>query len=63
LFCAEIVLGLLSKAAPQMNVLQFGFALKILIVLLLAGVALPALPDAVGRLLERVVSGDIFVSP
>jgi len=63
LFCAEIVLGLLTKAAPQMNVLQFGFALKILIVLLLAGVALPALPDAVGRLLERVVSGDIFVSP
>ena len=47
LFLTELALGLLSKAAPQMNVLTLGFPIKILLTLLLAGLALPLLPDAV----------------
>jgi flagellar biosynthetic protein FliR len=50
LFLTEIVLGLLSRAAPQMNVFALGFPLKILVTLLLAGIALPLLPDAVNNL-------------
>jgi flagellar biosynthesis protein FliR len=50
LFLTEVALGLLSKAAPQMNVFTLGFPVKILLTLLLAGLALPLLPDAVGGL-------------
>ena len=55
LFLAEIGLGLLSRAAPQMNVFALGFSLKILITLGLAGLALPILPGAVSSLLENVL--------
>jgi flagellar biosynthetic protein FliR len=55
LFLTEIVLGLLSRAAPQMNVFALGFPLKILVTLLLAGVALPLLPDAVSNLVHEAV--------
>ena len=47
LFLTEVALGLLSKAAPQMNVFTLGFPIKILLTLLLAGLALPLLPNAV----------------
>ena len=50
LFLTEVALGLLSKAAPQMNVFTLGFPIKILLTLLLAGLALPLLPDAVDGL-------------
>lgn len=52
LFLAEVVLGLLSRAAPQMNVFALGFPLKILITMLMAGIALPLLPDAVSHLVN-----------
>ena len=55
LFLAEISLGLLSRAAPQLNVFVLGFPLKILLTLLLAGLALPLLPDAVSSLLEHTL--------
>ena len=55
LFLTEVVLGLLSRAAPQMNVFALGFPLKILVTLLLAGVALPLLPDAVSNLVHEAV--------
>ena len=51
LFLTEVGLGLLSRAAPQMNVLALGFPLKIFLALVLAGVALPLLPSAVHSLL------------
>ena len=52
LFLAEIGLGLLSRAAPQMNIFALGFSLKILVALGLAGLAIPVLPGAVTSLLE-----------
>ena len=55
LFLAEIALGLLSRAAPQMNVFALGFSLKILVALGLAGLALPVLPGAVTALAESAV--------
>lgn len=56
LFLTEILLGLLARSAPQMNVLVFGFTLKILLVLLLVGLALPILPDAVSNLLDKIMT-------
>jgi len=51
LFLAEVALGLLSKAAPQMNVFIVGFPVKILLTLFLAGLALPLLPGTINSLL------------
>lgn len=55
LFLAEVALGLLSRAAPQMNVFVLGMPLKILLTISLAGLAVPLLPDAVSSLLRPIV--------
>jgi flagellar biosynthetic protein FliR len=55
LFLAEAALGLLSRAAPQMNIFQLGLPVKILVTLTLAGLALPLLPDAVSGITNQVV--------
>ena len=55
LFLAEVVLGLLTRAAPQMNVLALSFPFKILLTLTLAGFAIPLLPGAVSTLLHQSV--------
>jgi flagellar biosynthetic protein FliR len=55
LFLAEVVLGLLGRAAPQANVMVVGFGLKIMLTLLLVGLALPILPGAVDTILDRVI--------
>jgi flagellar biosynthesis protein FliR len=55
LFLSEAALGLLSRAAPQMNIFQVGLPVKILVTLSLAGLALPLLPDAVSGITNQVV--------
>jgi flagellar biosynthetic protein FliR len=55
LFLAEVALGLLARAAPQMNVFVVGMPLKILLTLGLAALALPLLPEAVTSLLRTGV--------
>ena len=57
LFLAEVVLGLLSRAAPQMNVFMVGFPFKIGLTLVLAGLALPLLPGTVESLLGHALRG------
>jgi flagellar biosynthetic protein FliR len=53
LFCTEVALGLLGKAAPQLNILVIGFAVKSLIAFGLLGATLVLLPEAVESLLGR----------
>jgi flagellar biosynthetic protein FliR len=55
LFLAEVALGLLSRAAPQMNVFLIGFPFKILLTLLLGGLALPLLPGSIESLLGQAL--------
>jgi flagellar biosynthetic protein FliR len=55
LFLAEAALGLLARAAPQMNIFQLGLPVKILVTLSLAGLALPLLPDAVSGMAGQIV--------
>lgn len=63
LFLTEVALGLLSKAAPQMNVFTLGFPIKIMLTLLLAGLALPLLPNAVQGLVTAATrSGAVVVA-
>lgn len=53
LFVAEISLGLLGKAAPQMNILVIGFAAKTFIAFGLLSVTVVALPNSVESMLVR----------
>jgi flagellar biosynthetic protein FliR len=55
LFLAEVGLGLLARAAPQMNVFLIGFPIKILLTLLLGGLALPLLPGSIQSLLDQAL--------
>jgi flagellar biosynthetic protein FliR len=56
LFLSEVVLGLLTRAAPQLNVMALGFPLKILLTISLVTLALPLLPDAVSRMLHEAIT-------
>ncbi len=57
LFMAELLLGLLAKAAPQMNLLVIGFGMKSLVLLGVGSVALALLPRAVEMLVDMSLSG------
>jgi flagellar biosynthesis protein FliR len=57
LFVSEVAMGMLSKAAPAMNVFQLGFPLKILVTLLLAGSVMAIMPDAIASLLDQIIRG------
>ncbi len=56
LFCTQILLALLAKAAPQINVFVFGFPLQILMALIGVSVAILALPDDVVNLVGRAMT-------
>ena len=55
LFLTDVGLGLLSRAAPALNVFALGFPLKILVTLTLAAVAVAVLPSVVEGLGEDAV--------
>lgn len=57
MFLSEVALGLLTRAAPQLNALQLGLPLKALLALLLTGLALPLLPMTMDNLVREVVRG------
>jgi flagellar biosynthetic protein FliR len=56
LFATQIVLALLAKAAPQINVFVFGMPLQILVGLTAVGVAIAALPNDVTNLIARAMT-------
>jgi flagellar biosynthetic protein FliR len=57
LFLAEVALGLLARAAPQMNIMNFAFGFRIIVALLLVGVAIPLVGPALSNLIGHVLSG------
>lgn len=61
LFLTEVCLGLLTRAAPQMNVFILGLPLKIIMTLSLAGMAIPLLPDALSTLLRPMVAQSVRI--
>jgi flagellar biosynthesis protein FliR len=62
LFCADIGLGLLSRAAPALNAFSLGFPAKIMLTLSLAGLGLLVLPQSVARLVEQAVRAVVGLS-
>ena len=55
LFIAEIALGLLGKAAPQLNILVLGFAVKAFVAIALLSLTLALLPQSVESLVGRAL--------
>lgn len=57
LFCTEVALGLIGKAAPQMNIMVLGFAAKTAVALALVGMTLVLLPEATESVVGRGIRG------
>lgn len=56
LLLADLGLALLTKVAPQLNAIGIMFPAKIMLTLLMVGVSLRVLPDAVSRLVEDALA-------
>ncbi|MDA8080393.1 MAG: flagellar biosynthetic protein FliR, partial [Actinomycetota bacterium] len=56
LFCTEILLALLAKAVPQINVFVFGMSLQVAVALVVVSVALIALPGDVSNLVGKAIA-------
>ena len=52
---ADVALGLLTRAAPALNAFSLAYPIKILLTLLLAGLVITRLPEALGGLVEHAV--------
>jgi flagellar biosynthetic protein FliR len=61
LFCTDIALGLLSRAAPALNAFNLGFPAKILLTLVLMASAIMLLPQAIGSLTDKAVHAVLAV--
>jgi flagellar biosynthetic protein FliR len=57
LFIVSLTTGLLSKAAPQMNLLTEGFPLSISVAFLLLVACLPAMMEAFSRMISAGFDG------
>jgi flagellar biosynthetic protein FliR len=56
LFLSELMLGVLSKAAPNLNVFSLAFPLRVIIALVVVGLALPLLAPAIGNLVSDALA-------
>jgi flagellar biosynthetic protein FliR len=55
LFLAEVVLGVLSRAAPSLNVFSLAFPLRVVVALVAVGLAIPLVAPALGNLVHDAV--------
>ncbi|MGQ0825073.1 MAG: flagellar biosynthetic protein FliR [Actinomycetota bacterium] len=55
LFLAEFTLGLLTRAAPQLNVFALAFPLRVGVALVVVGIAIPLLGPATENLVDKAV--------
>jgi flagellar biosynthesis protein FliR len=62
LFLTELVLGLLSRVSPQMNVLVLGFIAKTLVVVVLVGMGMRVLPAVVENLLDDAIRSTLQIA-
>ena len=56
LFLAEVLLGLVSRAAPQLNVFSLAFPVRVVVALIVVGLAVPLIAPAIGNLVRQAVA-------
>jgi flagellar biosynthetic protein FliR len=62
LFLTDVAFGLLNRVAPALNAFQLGFPAKILLVLLLSGIAITSLPQVLEQLVDKAVNAVVQIS-
>ncbi|GAB1643323.1 flagellar biosynthetic protein FliR [Krasilnikovia sp. MM14-A1259] len=62
LFLTDVAFGLLNRVAPALNAFQLGFPAKILLLLLLSGIAIATLPRALDTLVDKAVTAVVQLS-
>jgi flagellar biosynthetic protein FliR len=55
LFLTDVAFGLLNRVAPALNAFQLGFPAKIMMVLLLSGLAINTLPEVIETMIDKSV--------
>jgi flagellar biosynthetic protein FliR len=55
LFLTDVAFGLLNRVAPALNAFQLGFPAKIMMVLLLSGLAINTLPQVIETMIDKSV--------
>lgn len=56
LFLAEVTLGLLSRAAPSLNVFSLAFPLRVIVALVVVALAVPLISPAVANLVHEAMA-------
>ena len=56
LFLTELVLGILAKASPSLNIFSIGFPLRVIVALASVTMALPLLIPSIGRIADQIGS-------
>jgi flagellar biosynthetic protein FliR len=62
LFLTDVAFGLLNRVAPALNAFQLGFPAKILLLLMLSGLAITSLPDVVETLVDKAINAVVQLS-
>jgi len=62
LFLTDVAFGLLNRVAPALNAFQLGFPAKIMMVLLLSGLAITTLPRVIETLVEQATNAVVKLS-
>ena len=55
LFCTSVILGVLARSVPQMNMLMLGYSLKIIVGLFVMAITMPMWVDAFVRYMTRML--------
>jgi flagellar biosynthetic protein FliR len=61
LFLTEVAIGLLARAAPSLNVFSLAFPLRVVVALVVVGLAIPLVGPAIGNLVRDAVSPIGFI--
>jgi len=56
MFLAYVAMGLLTRSAPQLNVMSLGFGINIALAFVVIAACLPLMPGAVNTLVDHVVA-------
>lgn len=56
LFLAEVMLGLLARAAPNLNVFALAFPVRVVLALVVVGIAIPLIAPALANLVHMAVA-------
>jgi len=56
LFLAEVLIGILSRAAPQLNVFSLAFPIRVVVALVVVALALPLVAPALANLVHDAVA-------